>query len=54
MPVSDELQPEAVRDLDSMDVATRNDLIAKAAAAASIAPRGFGLVAPALIVAPAQ
>ena len=54
VPVSDELQPEAVRDLDSMDVATRNDLIAKAAAAASIAPRGFGLVAPALIVAPAQ
>ena len=54
VPVSDELQPEAVRELDSMDVATRNDLIAKAAAAASIAPRGFGLVAPALIVAPAQ
>lgn len=54
VPVSDELQPELVRDLDSIDVATRNDLIAKAAAAASIAPRGFGLVAPALIVAPAQ
>ena len=52
--VSDELQPELVRDLDSIDVATRNDLIAKAAAAASIAPRGFGLVAPALIIAPAQ
>ena len=54
VPVSDELQPEAVRELDSMDIATRNDLIVKAAAAASIAPRGFGLVAPALIVAPAQ
>lgn len=54
VPVSDELQPELVRDLDSIDIATRNDLIAKAAAAASIAPRGFGLVAPALIVAPTQ
>jgi hypothetical protein len=54
VPVSDELQSDAVRELDSIDVATRNDLIVKAAAAASIAPRGFGLVAPALIVAPAQ
>ena len=45
---------ETVRSLDSIDAATRNDLITKAAAAAIIAPRGFGLVAPALIVAPAQ
>jgi hypothetical protein len=50
----DELRRNAVRDLASIDAATRNDLITKAAAAASIAPRGFGLVVPALIVDPTQ
>jgi len=45
---------DQVRELSSIDAATRIDLLSKAAAAASIAPRGFGLVAPALIVAPAQ
>lgn len=45
---------DQVRELDCIDAATRIDLLSKAAAAASIAPRGFGLVAPALIVAPAQ
>ena len=48
------LQPAQVRGLECIDAAIRNDLITKAAAAASIAPRGFGLVAPALIVAPTQ
>ena len=45
---------DLVRSIDCIDAATRLDLLSKAAAAASIAPRGFGLVAPALIVAPAQ
>jgi hypothetical protein len=48
------LPVEQVRSLECIDAVTRNDLITKAAAAASIAPRGFGLVAPALIVAPTQ
>lgn len=49
-----EAQVEVIKDVADIDAATRNDLITKAAATASIAPRGFGLVAPALIVAPAQ
>jgi hypothetical protein len=52
--VSDELRHSLVRDLDTVDAVTRNDLMTKAAAAASIAPRGFGLVVPALIVDPTQ
>lgn len=52
--VRDELQRELVRELTNIDALTRNDLITKAAAAASIAPRGFGLVVPALIVDPTQ
>ena len=50
----DEIHRNLVRDIASIDAATRNDLITKAAAAASIAPRGFGLVVPALIVEPTQ
>ena len=52
--VKAELQHSLVRDLASIDAVTRKDLITKAAAAASIAPRGFGLVVPALIVDPTQ
>ena len=52
--VSAELQRSLVRDLDTVDAVTRNGLMTKAAAAASIAPRGFGLVVPALIVEPTQ
>ena len=48
--VNAELQRSLVRELDTVDAATRNDLMTKAAAAASVAPRGFGLVSPALIV----
>jgi len=51
---ADHLARSLVRSLDRVDAATRNDLMTKAAAAASIAPRGFGLVAPALIVEPTQ
>jgi hypothetical protein len=50
----DDLQRSLVRDLTNIDAVTRTDLITKAAAAASIAPRGFGLVVPALIVDPTQ
>lgn len=52
--VDAELQASPVCELDTVDLATRNDLMTKVAAAASIAPRGFGLVVPALIVATAQ
>lgn len=45
-----QLERDLVRGLAAVDPATREDLITKAAAAASIAPRGFGLVAPALFV----
>lgn len=52
--IKDDIHRNLVRDLTVIDAATRNDLITKAAAAASIAPRGFGLVVPALIVDPTQ
>ena len=52
--VDEDLRRSLVRDLDTVDAAIRNDLMTKAAAAASIAPRGFGLVVPALLVNPRQ
>lgn len=52
--VDEELRRTLVPGLDTIDAAIRNDLMTKAAAAASIAPRGFGLVVPALLVNPTQ